>query len=186
MAAPTDRVQVLKQESTSGGGDASDQSTFYAWDAIVETEDGISAAGLFVQTVGGSADENAVIWRDTNDLKFADPNNPSGFTLTQLGAGGGGGLSESQHEALDRLTHQVNETSYDEITRSSGLVTTFITWTNSGKTVKIREFQLTRTNGIVSQVIAIQYDGSGVEKERNTYVITRSAGLYASATRTLL
>lgn len=87
MAVPVDRVQVLKQESTAGGGDASDQSGFNSWDPINETEDALSAAGLFVQKQGGPADENAVIWREGADMKFKDETVAGGATLAQLLSG---------------------------------------------------------------------------------------------------
>lgn len=81
---------------------------------------------------------------------------------------GGGGLSEAQHEALDRLTHNVNESGYEEFVYTGNLVTAVIFWTSSGKTQKIREELFTYTGNKVTQIVTIQYDGAGVEKERIT------------------
>lgn len=73
MPAPSDRVQVIKQESTAGGGDAADADPFYSNEVIDETEDALSAAGLFVQDQAGPADEAAGIWRESGTLKAKDP-----------------------------------------------------------------------------------------------------------------
>lgn len=86
MAAPTDRVQVLKQESAAGGGDEADRDPFNVWETINETEDGISAAGVFVQEVGGTPDEAAAIYRESGDMTFKDENNAP-VTLTELRVG---------------------------------------------------------------------------------------------------
>lgn len=101
-----------------------------------------------------------------------------------LGSGSGGGITESQHEALNTETHAIAKTSYDEVTYSSGKVTNVTTWTTSGKTVKVREDQITWTSGKVSQVITIQYDGAGTEKYRVTEDITYTGNNVTSITRT--
>ena len=93
---------------------------------------------------------------------------------------GGSGITEAQHEVLDTLTHWLNETNWQEIIRSGGKVTQAIHWTDSGKTLKIREVLVTRSAGKVSQIDLIQYDGTGTEKQRLTGVITWSGGKVAS------
>jgi hypothetical protein len=93
---------------------------------------------------------------------------------------GGGGITEAEHELLDTLTHWVNETNWQEIVRSGGKVTNVINWETSDKLKKIRECVIARSGGKVSQLDAIQYDGSGVEKMRLTGVITRATGKVAS------
>lgn len=93
------------------------------------------------------------------------------------------GLTETQHEALDRLTHQINESSYDEVTYTSGKATNYTTWTNSGKTTKIREEQYTYTGSKITQVITIQYDNTGTEKERLTESYTYSGNNVSNVTR---
>lgn len=80
----------------------------------------------------------------------------------------GGGITESAHEGLDRLTHRVNETGYEEYTYSGQQLTNWTLWTTSGKTTKIREEQYTWSGSNISSYVEIQYDGDGVEKERNT------------------
>lgn len=84
MTEPTERVQVLKQESTSHGGDAADSDPFYGQEPINETEDMLSAAGLALQDTGLAADSTTKIWRDGADMKFKDGTNPSSKTLTEL------------------------------------------------------------------------------------------------------
>lgn len=93
---------------------------------------------------------------------------------------GGGGITEGQHEVLDTLVHDLSENYYLETTRSSGRVTDIIAWTDSGKTLKIREVNVTRSAGLVSQVVEKQYDGTGTLKYTMTYTITRTGGQISS------
>lgn len=97
---------------------------------------------------------------------------------------GSGGITESQHESLDTLVHDIAEDSYIEITRSSGKVTDVVIWTDSGKTKKIREWNITRSSGKVSQVVAKQYDGNGdlITGQTLTSSITRTGGQVSSIT----
>lgn len=97
---------------------------------------------------------------------------------------GGGGITEAQHEQLDRLTHNINETSFDEIITSGGKITSIITWDSASKTLKIREELYTYSGNKVTQIVTIQYDASGVEKERNTEVIAYSGNIATDITRT--
>jgi hypothetical protein len=93
---------------------------------------------------------------------------------------GGSGLTPGSHRALDQLVHELAEDAYTEITRTAGQVTNVTTWTDSGKTVKIRESQITRTAGQVSQTVDIQYDAVGTEVERMTRTYNRTSGQVTS------
>lgn len=93
---------------------------------------------------------------------------------------GGSGITESQHEVLDTLVHELAETSYTEMTRSGGQVTDVIVWETAAKLKKVREANITRVSGQVSVVVEKQYDGSGVLKQTLTHTITRSGGQVAS------
>ena len=97
---------------------------------------------------------------------------------------GGGGITESQHEGLDRLTHAINETSFDEPSYTGNRVDSIVTWTSAAKTLKIREEQFTYTGNKVTQIVTIQYDGAGAEVERNTEVLAYSGNQLTSITRT--
>jgi hypothetical protein len=88
--------------------------------------------------------------------------------VKSLTAAAGGGITEGQHEGLDRLTHRINESGYEEYTYSGQKLTGWILWTDSGKTTKIREEQYTWSGNKISTFVEIQYDGAGVEKKRNT------------------
>jgi len=90
------------------------------------------------------------------------------------------GISEQEHELLDVLIHNIAETNYTEITRSSGKITDFIIWETVAKLKKIREYNLTRTSGKISSVVAKQYDSSGVLKSTLTSTITRTSGRISS------
>lgn len=89
-------------------------------------------------------------------------------------------VTPSVHESLDQLVHNIAETSYMELTRSSGQVTTATYWTDSGKTTKIRETMLTRTSGQVSTIVATQYDAGGSLVQTLTGTVSRSSGQVAS------
>jgi hypothetical protein len=105
MSAPTDRVQVLKQESSAGGGDDADRDPFLTYERIDELEDALSATGIFVQKLGGPADELAAIWREGNNLVAKDP---AHGTVNLLDASGSG-ITEAQHKALLQLIHFIDE-----------------------------------------------------------------------------
>jgi hypothetical protein len=89
-------------------------------------------------------------------------------------------LTRPIHMVIDQLAHNIAETSYMELTRTSGQVTNVTYWTDSGKTTKIRETAITRTSGQVSQVQTIQYDEMGVAVETLTGSITRTGGRVSS------
>jgi hypothetical protein len=177
-----DRVQVLKRESTAGGGDPTDEQP---WDAPIEPqEDAVEAAGLYLQDVS-NLDETTLIDRAGLDMRFKDGNNPGGKTLTELAASAGGGITESQHETLDTLVHDIDESSYDEVIYGSGnLVSTYIVWETAAKLKKIREEQYTYSGSKVSQSVTIQYDGTGAVKMTMTEVYTYSGNKVTSVTRT--
>jgi hypothetical protein len=71
------------------------------------------------------------------------------------------GLTNTTHRVLDQLVHNIAETSYYEIIRSGIHISSEIWWTNSGKTIKIREIDYTYSGAFVSQIITKQYNASG-------------------------
>ena len=174
-----DRVKPLKIESTDTGGDENDAFPT----SLDPQEDYVEARGIVLDD-SSHADESTVIWRDDTNLKFKDGENSSGFTLTELAAGGGGGITESQHEDLDTIVHEIDETSYDEVTYAGGSVTTYTVWTTSGKTKKIREETYTYSGGRVTQAVTKQYDADGVLKMTMTESYTYANGKVATVTRT--
>jgi hypothetical protein len=74
-----DRVKPLKLESVDTGGDTNDEFPT----SLNPEEDHVECAGIVLDDPG-LIDESTVVWRDVNDMKFKDANNPSGFTLTRL------------------------------------------------------------------------------------------------------
>ncbi|MCW4039989.1 MAG: hypothetical protein NWE83_04450 [Candidatus Bathyarchaeota archaeon] len=74
---------------------------------------------------------------------------------------------------------------YIEPTRTNGLITTITTWTDSGKTIKIRENEVTRTNGLITQIVNRLYDVGGILKETQTQTIVRANGLVANITKAI-
>jgi hypothetical protein len=143
-----DRVQVIKQESAALGGDDADTLPF---DAPIEPqEDAIEAAGYYGQDAS-NRDETTLIWRDGANWKFKDQNNPTGFTLTQLGAAGSG-ISEGTHKTLLQLIHFIDEgpaegfTSGATKTVTGGLFPTKIEWKRQDTTLLV-EKTITRSGG---------------------------------------
>lgn len=177
MAIGPDRVQVLKQESSSLGGDSADDRDYPA--PIAAQEDAIECAGLYLQDAG-NRDESVYIERNGNDMRFRDVNNPTPVTLSSMMSGGG--ISEATHENLDTLVHEVAETSYVEVTRSGGQVSSVIVWETSAKLKKIRETTVTRTSGQASTVVEKHYDSAGtlITGQTLTHTLTRSGGRVAS------
>lgn len=92
----------------------------------------------------------------------------------------GSGLSAAQHLVLDQLVHDVDENYYEEYTRSAGKVTNITVWTDSGKTIKIREYQYTYSGNKIDTETIIQYDGGGSEVERMTLTYTFTGNLLTS------
>lgn len=76
--------------------------------------------------------------------------------------GGTGGITSSEHRTLDQLVHAVAENSFDELVYTGSRVDSLITWTNAGKTVKIREEIYTYTGSKVTAVVTRHYDALGV------------------------
>jgi len=92
----------------------------------------------------------------------------------------GSGLSEGGHRDLDQLVHVPAETAWEEVIRSGDNITDVILWTDNGKTVKIRETNITRAFGKVSVIVEKAYDVAGTLVETLTKTITRSGGKVAS------
>lgn len=97
----------------------------------------------------------------------------------------GGGITEGQHQLLDTLVHEIDENSYDVVTRDvNGRVSNVTTWASPALLLKIREVQTTRNSlGRIQQLVTIQYDGLGAVKETLTETVTRACDGIASITR---
>ena len=96
-----------------------------------------------------------------------------------------GYLWEDDHRPLDELVHLISEDSFEEVTYDAGnKVTSMVIWTDSGKTMKIREEQYTYDGwNKVTQILTIQYNSSGTEVERMTEDFTYDGNRVTSITR---
>jgi hypothetical protein len=171
-----DKVQPLKIEDSSTGGGEVDQFPT----SMDPQEDHVECAGIVFDDAS-HRDESVRVYRDGDDLKFLDNTNPVAHTLSDLLSGG---LSEEGHRQLDQLTHEIDESSYDEVTRVGGKVISVTVWDGPSKLHKIREVLVTRVSGKVSQLATKQYDSSGALKETLTEVFSRVGGKISSITRT--
>ena len=123
-----------------------------------------------VDTSGGGA-------LDERDLSYRD----GSFVLQDsTGAFDPRLVDRADHASIDDLVHGLAEDSYQEITRTAGAVTSVVVWTDSGKTVKIRETTITRSGGQVSQTVEEQYDGAGLLIQTLTSTFTRVSGQVTS------
>jgi hypothetical protein len=97
------------------------------------------------------------------------------------------GLTAASHRALDQLVHEISETSYDEPSYTGKRIDSYIVWTTSGKTKKIREELYTYTGKLVTQVVRKHYDGDGVliTGETDTHVLDYTGKQVTSVTRTV-
>jgi len=93
-----------------------------------------------------------------------------------------GGITPGNHRTLDQLVHEIAEDSYCEIERSGGRVSSVISYTDSGKSIKIRSVDYARTAGRVSSIVVKQYDSGGsiIVGETLTGTITRTGGRVSS------
>lgn len=90
------------------------------------------------------------------------------------------------HRTYDQLVHAISENSFQEIIRDTNdIVTDIIIYTDATKTIKIREKNITRTQGQISQVVTKQFDISGAVFETQTEVISRTNGVITDITMTL-
>ncbi len=85
---------------------------------------------------------------------------------------GGGGLTPSTHRALDQLVHEIAENCHVDVVYTGSKVSSVVTWTDSGKTKKIREELYTYTGSKVTTVVTKQYDSDGNLAETYTESIT--------------
>jgi hypothetical protein len=97
----------------------------------------------------------------------------------------GGALTPSNHKVLDQLVHNIAQDNFTEVTYNGGQPTNIITWTDAGKTLKIRECILTYTNGLVTLSVINQYDDLGVITETLTSTPSYTDGIINNITQVL-
>lgn len=173
MANP-DRVQVIKWESVGGGGTQTDESPT----EINPNEDALDSRGLYIQDET-SADDDVLVSRDSSgNMMFVDKIVTTPVSLSTLSAGGG--LTPSQHAALDQLVHELSEDYYEEYAYTGGKVTSVDVWTSIAKTLKIRDYAYTYSGGKVATETIRQYDGSGSVVETLVYTYSYSGSTVTS------
>lgn len=157
MGIGQDRVQLIKRESTSQGGQDNQDGPFGDPVPINPNEDAIEAAGIYLQDET-YRDENVAVFRNGDDMSFMDVSNPTPKTLTELIAGTGG-LTEEAHKTLRQLIHFIDSGpaegfasgAYREVTGTI-FPTAIIWYTDGTKAEKIVELNITWSGVVVSQM----------------------------------
>jgi hypothetical protein len=129
---------------------------------------------------GNPLDGEGRLYKKTgNDGLFWIPD--SGGSEVDLTSGGG--MSEATHLALDTLVHELAEDYYEEYTYSGSEISNVTVWTNSGKTLKIREYTYTyNPNHTVNVETVKQYDSGGSLLVTLTYTYAYSGTRISSIT----
>jgi hypothetical protein len=171
-----DRVQPLKIESIDTGGDANDLFPT----GVDAQHDYYEGAGLVINDPT-HRDETTVIDRVGNDMKFKDGNNPSGFTLSQLAAGGGSGMEYVEY-LLGNDPIRAGESSY-AITYSGSSVTKE-EWKRGDLTlVKSADYTYVSSRCTQEVVKVFALDGTTVLAQV-TWTYTYSSGKISSGSMT--
>lgn len=86
------------------------------------------------------------------------------------------GVTESAHEDLDTLVHNIAENSFSEFVYTGSKLTRMTVWTSPGMTVKIRESTFTYAGSKLTQSVSTQFDAGGSAKDTvtTTYAYTGS------------
>ena len=122
---------------------------------------------------GSHSDKLGALYRFGGDLFGRDA---AGFFNLRSGSG----ITEAQHELLDTIVHALNETCFEEITRTGGKITDVVWYTTDAKTTKVREINLTRSGGKVSVIVCKQYNAAGALLQTLTGTTTRTSGRVSS------
>jgi len=118
----------------------------------------------------GSREEEAIILEN----RVTDPATPGEirYVNNHFRFNEGGtviGLGLSGHRLIDELTHDLDESCYVRYTYVGNRLVNVTVWTDSSQTLKIREYQITYSGLLISQLVEIQYDNAGNEVERLTH-----------------
>lgn len=82
------------------------------------------------------------------------------------------GINAEAHRVLDQLTHELDENYYEEYTYNGPRISNITVWTDSSKTLKIREYDYTYNGPLINTEIIKQYNSSEslIETLTSTYI----------------
>ena len=99
-----------------------------------------------------------------------------------------GSINISEHRDLNTLTHEISETSYDDITYGGGTsgtkVSKVVTYKTSSKLHKIRQAEFTYLSDDLVMTVETQYDNNDIVTERVTESYSYSGTDMISVERT--
>ena len=94
-------------------------------------------------------------------------------------------INEYQHEKIASLVHNLNENAYFETTKVNGLTSTITYYTDSIKSIKIKEEEVFRSSGgKVSYIITTRYK-NGIPVEKSTEQLNRISGKVVNTNTTV-
>lgn len=183
-----DRVQVIKRESASLGGDNADEAEYPQ--PIAPEEDALEAAGLYLQAPG-ARDETVLLSRASGKAVLKDADNATNSAIT----------TEVHHRRLRQLIHFIEDGptqgfttgSFYEETSSLAppfntiLPTDLIWWVSSAKTQKIVEKVITwdTANQRPTQILWRVYDVDGTTVLATVTDAYDYTGTFPTRTRTI-
>ena len=183
QAAQSNDLLNLAQDDAFGVG----SSTLILNDGTADIDQDLADEFLATVFIDRLGPYSVVVRDDAEDLGLSadeidyDPTN-SGLSalevqsaIDEIVSGGASGIDEAAHEELDTLAHWLVEDGYSEATYDSfGRVTSVIAYTDTSKTLKIREEQGTflGLSRRINERVLIQYDGLGAEVYRLTTTYT--------------
>lgn len=168
MAAPADRVQISKQESTAAGGDDADADP-YNYAPLDPNEDAPEVQGVFIQPPSPSTTKDGLVYvsRDSAGNMLLKDGNQSEVTLTTLAAAGSG-ISAAQHKILRQVIHFIDNGPAEGFasgafreTTGTVLPSAVIWYDDSGKTKKIVEKTIGYSGAFPNSIVWKVYDTDG-------------------------
>lgn len=89
-------------------------------------------------------------------------------------------LSGGDHRGHNHLVHDVVEDYHLQVVKTEGKVSQVVYWQTSSMLIKIRQIDITRVGGKVTEILITQYDENGDPVESLTSTINRVGGKFGS------
>lgn len=134
---------------------------------------------VYVESVGKYKTWTGAIWVIGGITSLEELSDVSSATPTKYNILFANGTTFSSNSIRDLRSLALNyaKSGYVEYIRTSGLISSTTIWTNNGKTTKIMEETISRTNGKADSVVSVLYDIDGTTVlETFTETFNRTTG----------